>query len=230
MVLDQQNSFIHDPLPQFVYDSYNEFILSSDEKLFAKLASKLKFCELTLNIPGNIVELGVFKGSGVMAWLKANALLSKNQKHIYGFDIFNSDKLVSSIDTSDSNLMSDLFKKRNFNPNGYSDVLIEIAKNAGFDNLSLVVGNVLETIPIFLEKNPGFRASIINFDLDTYKPTIFCLEKLWDRLVKGGILIFDEYAINEWTESDAVDEFLVKKNLKLISTPYFAPSAYLIKN
>ena len=56
MVLDQQNSFIHDPLPQFVYDSYNEFILSSYEKLFAKLVSKLKFCELTLNIPGNINE------------------------------------------------------------------------------------------------------------------------------------------------------------------------------
>tara|TARA_B100000212_G_C27375055_1_gene534326 strand:+ start:1881 stop:2573 length:693 start_codon:yes stop_codon:yes gene_type:complete len=229
MPLEKQNSFIHDPLPQSVYDSYNEFIFSKDKKLFAKLASKLKFCELTLNIPGNIIELGVFKGSGIMAWLKANALLSNNHKHVYGFDIFDSEKLVSSIDTSDSKLMSDLFTKRNFNPNGYSDILIEIAKNSGFNNLSLIVGNVLETIPLFLEKNPGFRASIINFDLDTYTPTIFCLEKLWDRLVPGGIILFDEYAINEWTESDAVDEFLLKKNLNLISTPYYAPSAYLIK-
>ena len=93
----------------------------------------------------------------------------------------------------------------------------------------MIVGNVFETIPVFLKNNPGFRASIINFDLDTYEPTIFCLNQLWDRLVPGGIMIFDEYGVNEWTESDAVDAFIQTKSLSLNSTPYFAPSAYIVK-
>lgn len=42
-------------------------------------------------------------------------------------------------------------------------------------------------------------------------------------------MVFDEYAINEWTESDAVDQFINKHNLELISTNLFAPSAFLRK-
>ena len=87
-------NFIHDPLPQAIYDHFNSFIYSSDRKLFSKLASKLKFCELTSGVPGDIVELGVFKGSGLMAWLKANELTSVNQKSVYGFDIFDHEDTV----------------------------------------------------------------------------------------------------------------------------------------
>lgn len=222
--------FIHDTLPQSIYDSFNDFIFSQDRKLFGKLASKIFFTDITKYVPGNIIELGVFKGSGILAWLKANELHSVNSKNVYGFDIFNQVKLVEGIGTQDANLMASLFKDRNFESNGYESVLINIAENAGFNNLRLVVGNVFDTLPIFLEKNPGFRASIINFDLDTYEPTIFCLNQLYDRLVIGGVLIFDEYNINEWTESQAVDEFISQKKLKLISTAYSSPSAYIVKS
>ena len=225
----ETNSFIHDSLPQSVYDSFNEFIFSKDYKLFAKLASKLRFCELTKDIPGDIVELGVFKGSGLVSFLKANRLISTNFKKVYGFDIFDDEKLVQNISTNDGSLMSELFKKRNFDPKGYADLLREVIKNAGFNNFSIIVGSVFDTVPIFLNENPGFRASIINFDLDTSEPTKFCLNYFWDRLVKGGVMIFDEYAVNEWTESNAVDEFINERNLKLKSTCYPFPSAYLLK-
>ena len=227
---DMNNSnFIHDPLPQAVYDSFNRFIYSKDRKLFAKLASKLKFCELASGVPGDIVELGVFKGSGLMAWLKANELTSVNQKKIYGFDIFDHEALVSEIETQDATLMRELFEKRGFKANGFDEILKDIVINAGFRNFQIIVGNVLETMPVFLQNNPGFRASIINFDLDTSEPTRFCLNQLWDRLVPGGVMIFDDYGVNEWTESDAVDAFIKTKSLPLNSTPYCAPSAYIVK-
>ena len=41
--------------------------------------------------------------------------------------------------------------------------------------------------------------------------------------------VFDEYGINEWTESDAVDKFLALNKLSLEYTNYFSPSAYLTK-
>tara|TARA_Y200000002_G_scaffold381357_1_gene395203 strand:+ start:368 stop:1042 length:675 start_codon:yes stop_codon:yes gene_type:complete len=223
-------SFVHDDQPQKIYDSFNEFIFSSDRKLFAKLASKLYFTEITKSIPGSIVELGVFKGSGLVAWLKALELNSTNHKNVYGFDFFDDESLVKSINSTDKELMKSLFKDRGFDPKDYEVYLEKIINNAGFNNFNFLKGDVKDTIPRFLKENPGFRASIINFDLDLEDPTEFCLEMLWPRVCRGGVLIFDEYAINEWTESNAVDNFCKKNNLILSSTPYFAPSAFLIKN
>ena len=136
---------------------------------------------------------------------------------------------MKSINTEDKGVMESLFKDRGFDPKGYDSVLDKLLVNAGFGNFELIKGDVVETIPTYLDKNPGFRASIVNFDMDIEEPTEFSLENLWSRVCVGGILIFDEYAINEWTESNAGDRFCEKHNLKLRSTPYFAPSAYLVK-
>ena len=221
--------FIHDDQPQVVYDSFNQFIFSSDRKLFAKLASKLYFTELTKNVPGDIVELGVFKGSGMVAWLKALELTSVNYKSVCGFDFFDDSALMESINTSDKGVMESLFEDRGFDPKGYDVILAELLKTAGYDNFKLLKGDVTVTVPEYLDKNPGFRASLVNFDLDIEEPTEQCLEFLWSRVCKGGVLIFDEYGINEWTESNAVDKFCEKYGLTINATPYFAPSAYLVK-
>lgn len=223
-------NFIHDDQPQSIYDSFNDFIFSSDRKLFSKLISKYFFTDMTKNIPGDIIELGVFKGSGMMAWLKALELSSVNHKKVIGFDFFNNKELLDSIKTNDKAIMQSLFEDRGFDPNGYAAILNKVLNDAMFNNFTLIEGNVMDTIPVYLEKNPGFRASIINFDMDLEEPTEFCLDFLWSRLCKGGVLLFDEYAINEWTESNAVDRFCEKYKLELKSTPYFAPSAYIVKD
>jgi len=222
-------SFVHDNQPQIVYDSFNKFIFSSDRKIYAKLISKYFFTDMTKNIPGDVVELGVFKGSGMFSWIKALELVSVNCKKVLGFDFFDDETLFDSINTIDKKLMQSLFADRNFNPTNYENVLQKLLTDADFNNFEIVKGNVMETVPVYLEENPGFRASIINFDMDTEEPTEFCLNLLWSRLCVGGVLVFDEYGINEWTESNAVDKFCEKHKLKLKSTPYFAPSAYLEK-
>ena len=66
------NRFIHDLQTQEFYDSYNKFIFADDSKVFNKLASKFFFLGLAQKIPGEIVELGVFKGSGMAGWLKVS--------------------------------------------------------------------------------------------------------------------------------------------------------------
>ena len=221
--------FIHDDQPQGVYDAFNKFIFSSDRKLYAKLISKYFFAEMTKDIPGDIVELGVFKGSGMVAWLKALELSSVNYKKTLGFDFFNDNDLLNSINTKDKEVMQSLFEDRGFDPKGYDVTLGNLLIDANFNNYELIKGDVTETVPAYLKQNPGFRASIINFDMDIEEPTEICLDLLWPRVCRGGVLVFDEYAINEWTESNAVDRFCNKHQLELKSTPYFAPSAYLIK-
>jgi hypothetical protein len=220
---------MYDKQPQSIYDAYNMFTLSTDRKLLSKLFSKVYFLEMVRDIPGDYVELGVFKGTGIMNWLKVNEILHNNSKRVIGFDIFDDKRLVEGISTEDAEFMNSLFRDRQFESLGYEKVLEKKIREAGFSNFELVIGNVLETVPGFLESRPGFRASLINFDLDTYDPTIFCLEAFWDRLVPGGVMILDEYAVDQWTESDAVDEFIRRKGLRLYSTQYESPSAYLVK-
>ena len=46
----------------------------------------------------------------------------------------------------------------------------------------------------------------------------------------GGVIVFDEYGSRGWGESEAVDEFLNKKKLKLKKIKFSSkPTAYLIK-
>jgi hypothetical protein len=98
--------------------------------------------------------------------------------------------------------------------------------------VKLIEGDISKTIIEFTEKNPGIRFSLVHFDCDLYEPTSIALPIIWERLSKGGVLIFDEYAIKEWPgETKAVDEFLEKKkNIRLRTFDWTnAPAAYLIK-
>lgn len=226
---NNKKEFIHDQENQKIYDSFNEFIFSHDKKVFDKLVSKVFFLSKTIQIPGDILELGVFKGSGLVTWLKVlNAFKIENCK-VVGFDFFNEIELIKNIKSSDKNLMKDLFEKRNFSSVNYENSLKKIISEAGYNNFELVVGDVKNTVPKYVSKYPGFRARLVNFDLDTEEPTEVCLTHLWDRLVPGGIFIFDEYAVREWTESNAVDKFLKKNNLQIHSTSFMFPSAYVTK-
>jgi hypothetical protein len=45
-------------------------------------------------------------------------------------------------------------------------------------------------------------------DIDVGEPTYEILKILWKKVVKNGIVVFDEYGYNNWDESNGVDKFL----------------------
>jgi len=58
-------------------------------------------------------------------------------------------------------------------------------------NIEPVVGKVEDTLENYLKlHNP--KINFIHFDMDTYNPTKFTLEKIKPYLVEGAIIIFDE--------------------------------------
>jgi hypothetical protein len=84
----------------------------------------------------------------------------------------------------------------------------------------------------FVRENPGVRFSLLHLDCDLYKPTRAVLHALWDKVTRGGVVIFDEYAIADWPgETAAVDEFLTDKpELRLRTFSWTnVPGAYLVK-
>jgi hypothetical protein len=65
--------------------------------------------------------------------------------------------------------------------------------------------------------------------MDLDKPTYETLNTLWNNVVKGGIIIFDEYAYHSWSESNGADRFMKEMNLTLHTTNIKAPTGYIIK-
>ena len=56
--------------------------------------------------------------------------------------------------------------------------------------------------------------------MDVKEPTDFALELLHERIVPGGLIVFDDY--NDANgETNSVDEFVKKHNLKLEKLPFY---------
>jgi hypothetical protein len=219
---------------QHLFDSFNDFIMSSDKRVFNKLIARTLLYDEVKNIPGDIVECGVFKGTGLYTFLKLKRIFNPNSsKKVIGFDFFNTDELLSSIKSNnDKETMSTLFDGRNFeHNNNYKDFLQKDIESNGFtdDDFILIDGDITLTSKNFVEQNPGFKISLLYMDLDLEKPTYDTLNNLWNNISKGGIIVFDEYGYHKWSESIGVDRFIEEKNIEIENLNYFCPTAFIRK-
>jgi hypothetical protein len=220
--------------PQDLYDSFNNFIISSDRRVFDKLIARALLYDRVKDVAGDIVECGVFKGTGLLTFLKLKRLFNPNSyKKVIGFDFFDTKELLSTIkNNKDKENMSNLFEYRKFkHEKSFKTFLDKKIAECGFDNHEylLVEGDVIETTKKFSEENVGFRISLLYMDLDLEKPTYETLMNLWDNVSYGGIIVFDEYGYHKWSESIGVDKFLKEKKLKIKNLNYMCPTAFLEK-
>ncbi len=63
---------------QEFYDNFNGFIISPDLKVFGKLLARANMMEMVKDVPGDIIECGVFKGSGIFSFLKLKRFICPN--------------------------------------------------------------------------------------------------------------------------------------------------------
>jgi hypothetical protein len=220
--------------PQSLFDNFNGFILNKDRRIFNKLISRALIYNEVKDIPGDIVECGVFKGTGLYTFLKLKNIFNPTtSKKVIGFDFFNTEELISSItDINDKETMSTLFKDRNFtHTESFKETLYNNILNDGFDKseFELIEGDISITTKQFSADNPGFKISLLYIDLDLEIPTYNTLVNLWDNVTKGGIIVFDEYGYHKWSESKGVDRFINEYNLDIKSLNYLCPTAYIKK-
>ena len=226
------NNNIKNMPSQELYDSFNSFIFSKDIKVLGKLLHRFQFFELTKHLAGDIIELGVFKGSGVATFVKFLEIYCPNSnKKVIGFDIFNSkNKIIDNFENGD--LMKIVYNKVQ-DDELCLDIITQKINNINSDNSKfiLVEGDVCETTKKFVDDNPGFRISLLYVDLDLNEPVYESLKNLWNRILPGGYIIFDEYEYHKFDESNGVDNFLKDFNInyEVISTNWIAPSAFMIK-
>jgi hypothetical protein len=219
---------------QDLYDAYNKFVMSSERKVFFKMYWRMKLFEMVKNLHGDIVECGVFKGAGLLLWLKMMDLEQQHSiKKVIGFDFFCPEFVDSLKDDIDREAMKQVFARDTKLTT--SDVSLQAItkkiENAGFkpNRYDLVQGDISKTSAEYIKDKPGFRISLLYLDLDLDEPTYDTLNALWHRVVPGGLVVFDEYAYHIWSESNAVDKFIKEKGLCLYNTHIESPTAYIIK-
>lgn len=221
---------------------FNGFFLGEDIHRLRKFLVKHNLFKETLDVPGHIVELGVFKGAGFAQLLKLREIyIPGTEKKVYGFDFFENIDL-SGQTLNDNLTMEKFYNERDLNTkdgvskhvlnNLYKKMNLSYgSRNIKDEPFKLIDGDVLKTIPEFLKQNTGFRISFLLFDMDMYKPTLESLNLLYDKVVRGGVIIFDEYGCDEWGESDAVDEWLKSHPEITLKTSIYgnSPTAYFFK-
>ncbi len=220
-------------------DALKHFPVYVRRQWLKRFLAHIELFKLTLEVPGDIAELGVFRGMGLMTWanlLEAYAIGDRT-KIVFGFDNW---KGFTGFSKEDGKPVENANKVLGgFDPGKYRAELESALSLFDADRfvpwkarVKLVDGQIEQSVPRFLEQNPGVRFSLVHFDCDLYAPTKAALDAIWPRVSRGGIVLFDEYAIHDWPgETQAVDEFMSSKpDLKLKTFSWTnTPAAYLIK-
>ena len=213
-----------------IFKAYNDLIESENLDRLQKIFTRYDFFKKTINVPGDIVECGVFKGTGQIYWLKLLRIYDEySMKKVVGFDTFQS--FPKSILKYEKKQAKKFLKESSYKGVSLKDINNKIKKIGLEKRSELVKGDIIKTSSSYVKKNKGFRISLLNLDLDTYEGTKAALENFYPLVSKNGIIIFDEYGKRGWGETDAVDEFFRnKKNIKIQSIKFSnQPSAFVVK-
>jgi hypothetical protein len=208
------------------YQAKKKFNLNPVNNIYLIL-HKLK--ELN-NLEGHYVECGTFKGNTLIpAALYSSHTGFFREKKIIGIDTFEGFPPTTEHHEYDlPSYFTVLYNNNLINENHYHKAIKrtnnlldlshleseyflnveEVFNNSSkFSNVSLLKGSFEEVTPNFDDK-----IAILHLDGDLYESYLTCLHNLYDNVVIGGAVIFDEYYSHKYPGARvAVNEFFADK-------------------
>jgi hypothetical protein len=179
------------------------------------------------NIEGDIIECGVDSGNFEHIWI--NELMKNNVvRDIYLYDTFGGLVEPTEFDYTckETKLYSmnkdevyTIWKNQVIDEklNGWCYTPLDKVKqrlnSTGYpqNNLHYVVGDVMETLKD--KKTIPEKIAILRLDTDWYESSKYELEQMYDNVVTGGVIIFDDYY--HWNgQRKATDEFFSSRNIE----------------
>jgi hypothetical protein len=165
--------------------------------------SLIQLLKSTLSLPGNVIECGVFRGGSLMQ-IAQTVKVHRSPKRVFGLDSFEGfpENSVKTADLSPGRWLWSLQRKFRFCADTPTNLRM-LAKT--FDlNVELVPGYFCHT----LRRVQSNSFCFIHLDVDIYQSYKECLEALYDRLVPGGVIVFDEWESPRWPGGSlAIREF-----------------------
>jgi len=191
--------------------------------------------EMILDVPGVIMEFGIWWGQNITLLENFRAILepfNKNRR-IIGFDTFEGYQNLSPQDIKDS----EIFYSGNFSSGlEYKEYLAKlVALHEKINvlghihgNHSLIAGDCCDTVPQYFKDRPDEIVALAYLDVGIYNPTKIILESILPHTVQGSIIVLDEL---NWTEAKgeriAFKEALKGYNYDLFCSRYTKERVYL---
>lgn len=193
------------------------------------------------DIPGDIVECGVFLGGNIALTIAEMYTLGMKQK-FWAYDTFEGvpkseliadDREIEIHSSGPGESVTRWYDEEerwcycsleNVKEN-VSDVVTKLlpdmydASNLMDKNVNFVVGSVLDTMPKTLPKQIAF----VRLDMDIAVPTKHALEHIWDLIPVGGVIHVDDYNMFGGVHK-VVDEFFKDKLVYIQEIDYASSS------
>jgi hypothetical protein len=194
------------------------YTMTGYERIYA-LIQAVKYI-VKSNIPGDIVECGVWRGGSILAIAKTLLNLGSMERNLYLFDTFEGMPKPSGVDVSFNGTKAfKLFEEKKVNDNSSSlyyaslEEVKDIVLSSRYDKTKIhfIKGKVEDTLP----DNAPEVISLLRLDTDWYVSTMCELVHLFPRLSPGGVIIIDDYG--HWLGArKATDEYISQNNIRLL--------------
>lgn len=167
------------------------------------------------NISGDFAECGCLKGhSTYMISELLERYDFKNQ--FYVFDAFEDgfpDKTQEDMDELGVSDPIEVLKEKEYHVSSYSDAVQVLKK---FPFVTLCKGWIPSIFEEKKEHLDGRQYAFLHIDVDLYEPARDSLAYFYPRMVKGGVIVIDDYGYSGFPGAKkAVDEFLKDKKVTL---------------
>ena len=203
-----------------IFEECRPYTLLELERVDSIVSSVNYLCKN--NIPGDIVECGVWKGGSVYAAVKTLVLNKSFDRKIYLFDVFEVEAMFATTNeiaedmdfrgiTAGMAVDKGLLVKENYN---YQiDEVKALLKKTGYpaENIIFKVGRVEDTLPC----DDIQDIALLRLDTDWYDSTKHELETLYPKLVQKGVLLIDDYGFWQGCRK-AVDEYIAENGLPIL--------------
>lgn len=198
----------HDPLLALIPDAYEHslYLPRLYDASVARVFGFAEHVERVKHLPGAFVECGVSVGHGLLLWI----LLSEQsgaRRSYYGFDSFQGFPPPTAEDGAHA--AHQLTRGFYATPQELVWKVLDDGRVSADARarVSLVSGFFDQTVVDFREP-----IALLHLDGDLYESYRTCLTHLYDRVVPGGVIVFDDYSDPRWPGAKrAVDEFFADK-------------------
>ena len=169
------------------------------------------------DIPGALVECGVFKGGSAMLMALALLDLGVDDRDVYLFDTFTHmpepgehDMRFDGLHAKDYYDDAAAAPEHQYRP---IDGVREAMATTGYpmERVHLVQGLVEDTVP---DQAPE-QIAVLRLDTDWYESTAHEMAHLWPRIPSNGVLIVDDYG-HFLGAKKAVDEYFEANELRVL--------------
>lgn len=167
------------------------------------------------HIAGDFVECGVWKGGSMMAVARTLLRLNEPTRHLWLFDTFEGMTVPTAADWTIDDQPAERLLREDEAMRCEADLesVRQTVLGVGYpvENIHLVEGKVEDTIP----GQAPQQIALLRLDTDWYESTRHELEHLFPRLVRGGVLILDDYG--HWQGARrATDEYFRQQNIPML--------------